>query len=61
MVLFYLFIEKYKHLELQEPSRFAKELKQNIEVVKKSVASPLSNGFVKGINFVDEVFSIISC
>lgn len=50
MPLLYLFIEKYKKSTLKELSRFSKGLEKDIAAVENSVASPLSNGFVEGIN-----------
>lgn len=41
------FIEKYKNLNLKEIARFAKGLEKDLSAVENSVASPLSNGFVK--------------
>lgn len=45
-----LFIEKYCHSEISSLKSFAKGLLKDIDAVENSVASPLSNGFVEGIN-----------
>ena len=50
MLLLYLFIDKYKNSTLKEHSRFAKGMEKDLAAVENSVASPLSNGFVKGTN-----------
>lgn len=46
----YLFIERYKKSEILPIARFAKGLEKDIDAIENSVASPLSNGFVEGIN-----------
>lgn len=46
----YLFIECYKKSEFAPIASFAKGLERDIEAVENAVASPLSNGFVEGIN-----------
>lgn len=46
----YLFIEKYKKSEFALIASFAKGLERDIDAVENAVASPLSNGFVEGIN-----------
>lgn len=48
--LLYLFIERYKNSDLKELSRFANDLEKDIEVVKSSIVSNLSNSFVEGTN-----------
>ena len=46
----YLFIECYKKSEFAPIASFAKGLERDIDAVENAVASPLSNGFVEGIN-----------
>lgn len=46
----YLLIEKYIANEIATRKSFAKGLLKDIEAVKNSVVSPLSKGFVEGIN-----------
>lgn len=46
----YLFIECYKKSEFAPIASFAKGLERDIEAVENAVSSPLSNGFVEGIN-----------
>ena len=46
----YLFIERYSKSEFAPIASFAKGLLRDIEAVENAVASPLSNGFVEGIN-----------
>ena len=48
--LLYLFIDKYKKSNLKELSRFAEGLEKDLAAVENSVASPLSNRFVEGMN-----------
>lgn len=50
MPLLYLFIERYKNSEFAPIASFANGLLRDIEAVENAVASPLSNGFVEGIN-----------
>lgn len=50
MPLLYLFIEHYKNSDFISIASFAKGLERDIEAVENAVASPLSNGFVEGIN-----------
>lgn len=50
MLCLYLFIEKYKKSDLKELSRLASRLEKDLSVVEDAVASPLLNGFDKGIN-----------
>ena len=50
MPLLYIFIDRYKKSGLKELSRFAEDLEKDLDTVKNSVASPLSNGFVEGTN-----------
>lgn len=50
MPLLYVFIEKYKNFNLKEITRFAKGLEKDLPAVENLIASPLSNGFVEGIN-----------
>ena len=46
----YLFIERYKKSEFASIASFAKGLERDIDAVENAVVSPLSNGFVEGIN-----------
>ena len=46
----YLFIECYKKSEFAPIASFTKGLERDIDAVENAVASPLSNGFVEGIN-----------
>ena len=46
----YLFIERYKKSEYASIASFAKGLERDIDAVENAVVSPLSNGFVEGIN-----------
>ena len=46
----YLFIERYKKSEFVSIASFAKGLERDIDAVENAVVSPLSNGFVEGIN-----------
>lgn len=46
----YLFIEHYKNSEFAPIASFAKGLERDIDAVENAIASPLSNGFVEGIN-----------
>jgi hypothetical protein len=50
MPCLYLFIERYKNDELAPIASFAKGLERDLDAVENAVASPLSNGFVEGIN-----------
>lgn len=50
MPCLYLFIDHYKNSEFAPIASFAKGLERDIEAVENAVASPLSNGFVEGIN-----------
>lgn len=45
-----LFIEKYCYSEISSFKSFAKGLLKDIDTVENPIASPLSNGFVQGIN-----------
>lgn len=46
----YLFIEKFKTCSIQEISSFALGLEKDIMAIENAVSSPLSNGFVEGMN-----------
>lgn len=46
----YLFIERYKDSEYAPISSFANGLSRDLSAVENAVASPLSNGFVEGVN-----------
>lgn len=46
----YLFIERYKDSEYASISSFANGLSRDLSAVENAVASPLSNGFVEGVN-----------
>ena len=48
--LLYLFMERYEHSKFVPISNFIKGLKKDIVAVENAVVSPLSNGFVEGIN-----------
>lgn len=48
--LLYSFIEKYKETSIKLISHFADSLEKDLEAVENAVSSPLSNGFVEGIN-----------
>lgn len=50
MNLLYIFIDRYKRSSMKELSSFANGLKHDLSAVENAVASPLSNGFVEGIN-----------
>jgi len=50
MPFLYLFIEKHLDSGIASFQSFAKGLLKDIEAVENSVASPLSNGFVEGVN-----------
>ena len=48
--LLYLFMERYEHSKFVPISNFIKGLKKDIDAVENAVVSPLSNGFIEGIN-----------
>ena len=50
MPCLYLIIEKYKNSDLKELFRYASGLEKDLFAVENAVVSPLSNGFVEGIN-----------
>ena len=46
----WLFIERYKKSTIKELISFATGLEKDIESIESAVSSPLSNGFVEGVN-----------
>lgn len=50
LVLLYIFIEKYRHIDIPEISSFTNGLLRDMEAIENSVSSDLSNGFVEGTN-----------
>lgn len=46
----YLFIERYGQSTFVPIVNFVKGLKKDIDAIENAVVSPLSNGFVEGIN-----------
>ncbi|MDE6749813.1 MAG: transposase [Lachnospiraceae bacterium] len=50
MPLLYIFIDRYKQSVIKELATFARGLEKDLASVENAVASPLSSGFVEGIN-----------
>lgn len=50
MNLLYIFIDKYSKSSIKELASFAQGLVRDKKAVENAVASPLSNGFVEGMN-----------
>lgn len=50
IALLYLFIDRYGESSIKELVSFVRSLNRDIKAVENAVASPLSNGFVEGIN-----------
>lgn len=50
MNLLYIFINRYKVSHIKELSSFTNGLNNDLSAVENAVASPLSNGFVEGMN-----------
>ena len=48
--LLYFFINKYKEVTEKLINRFARSMEKDLEAIKNAVSSPLSNGFVEGMN-----------
>jgi transposase len=44
----HLFVDKFKHSELNPIASFARGLENDIEAIENAVTSPFSNGFVEG-------------
>ena len=46
----YSFINRYKEVTEKLINRFARSMEKDLEAIKNAVSSPLSNGFVEGMN-----------
>ena len=50
LTLLYIFIDKYKDINIPEIASFTSGLLRDLEAIENSVSSNLSNGFVEGTN-----------